>query len=189
MRHDGHTARVFASALAIIPNWEEIQEMTALVIAVLGLLSTLSGVVITQRSSDRREALQWTRMREREREQWAREDSLRTFEQRRISYLEFEEQLRSAALAVSDTRSRSALEDEWQVPVFQSLLRLEVFGTPETTAAAVDAYDALLRWSDTSGASSYYAETAYDKAHDKVITAIRKDLRIDTPGTDVDQST
>jgi len=151
-------------------------------------VSTLLGVVITQRNSDRREALQWTRMREREREQWAREDSLRTFEQRKACYLEFEEQLRSAALAVSDTRSRSALEQEWQVPVFQSLLRLQVFATSETTTAAVDAYEALLRWSETSGANSYHAEVAYDKAHDQYLAAIRKDLRIDIHGTDVDQS-
>ncbi len=163
--------------------------MTALVIAVLGLISTLLGVVITQRSSDRREALQWIRMREREREQWAREDSLRTFEQRRISYLEFEEQLRFAALAVSDTRSRSALEEEWQVPVFQSLLRLQVFATPETTATAVDAYEALLRWSEANDVNSYHAEAAYDTAHDQYIAAIRKDLRIDIRGTEVDQST
>lgn len=164
-----------------------------MVVAVLGLLATVSGtvlgVVITQRRSDRREDLQWARMREREREQLAREDSLRTFDQRRIAYMEFEEQLRSAALAVSDRRSRSELDEEWQVPVFQSLLRLQVFATPETTAAAVAAYDALLRWSETGDPDSYHAEVAYDKAHDQYLSGIRKDLHIDIYGTDIDQST
>lgn len=154
-----------------------------LVIAVLGVLGsiggTVLGVVITQRRSDRRDALQWTRMREREREQLAREDSLRTFDQRRVSYLEFEELLKTTALAVSDTRSRSQLDEEWQVPVFQSLLKLQVFATPATTAAAEAAYDALLRWGETtSEANSYHAEAAYDKAHDQYLSHIRKDLGI-----------
>lgn len=155
--------------------------MTSLVIAALGLLSTLSGVVITQRSSNRRESQQWTRMREQQREQWAREDSLRTFEQRRICYLEFEEQLRSTALAVSYAQSgfSSALEDEWQVPVFQSLLRLQVFSTPEATQAASDAYDALLRWGGVDGINYPGAEADYDKAHDRYLAIIRKDLRVD----------
>lgn len=156
--------------------------MTALVIAILGLFSTLLGVVITQRSSDRREALQWTRMREREQEQWAREDSLRTFEQRRICYLDFEEHLRSTALAVSYAQDgfSSAVEDEWQVPVFQSLLRLQVFSTPEATQAATAAYDALLRWGGVDGINYPGAEAEYDKAHDQYLAIIRRDLRVDT---------
>ena len=120
-------------------------------------------------------------MREQQREQWAREDSLRTFEQRRICYLEFEEQLRSTALAVSYAQSgfSSALEDEWQVPVFQSLLRLQVFSTPEATQAASDAYDALLRWGGVDGINYPGAEADYDKAHDRYLAIIRKDLRVD----------
>jgi hypothetical protein len=177
-----------AASTASTPLW------VPLVIAVLGVLGTVVGtvlgVVLTQRRSDRREDLQWTHMREREREQLAREDSLRTFDQRRIAYLEFEELLRTAALAVSDTRSRSELDEEWQVPVFQSLLRLQVFATPATTAAAVAAYDALLRWGETtSEANSYHSEAAYDTAHDQYLAGIRKDLRIDSGGTDLDQST
>jgi hypothetical protein len=100
-----------AASTASTPLW------VPLVIAVLGVLGTVVGtvlgVVLTQRRSDRREDLQWTRMREREREQFAREDSLRTFDQRRIAYLEFEELLRTAALAVSDTRSTNKNLDYW----------------------------------------------------------------------------
>jgi hypothetical protein len=155
--------------------------MTPLLIAVLGLASTLLGVVITQRSSDRREAVQWTRMREREREQWAREDSLRTFEQRRTCYLEFEEQLVSTALKVSYAQDgfRSALEDEWQIPVFQSLLRLQVFSTGKATRAASEAYEALLRWGGVDGVNYPGAEADYDKAHDQYLAIIRRDLRVD----------
>jgi len=103
--------------------------------------------------------------------------------------LEFEELLRTAALAVSDTRSRSELDEEWQVPVFQSLLRLQVFATPATTIAAVAAYDALLRWGETtSEENSYHSEAVYDKAHEQYLVRIRKDLRIDSGGPELDQS-
>ena len=161
-----------------------------LVIAGLGVFGTVMGVVITQRRADHRETLQWERMRAREREQWAREDALRTFDQRSSCYLDFEDQLRSAALAVYDAQSgiSSMLEDGWHTSVFQSLLRLQVFATPETTAAAVDAYDSLLRWAEASDTNSYHAEAAYDKAHDQYLAAIRRDLRIHVHGTDVDQS-
>ena len=64
-----------------------------LVVAAIGLLGTFSGtiagVLITQRRSDRREGLTWERERQRERDLWAREDALRTFEQRRDAYIGF----------------------------------------------------------------------------------------------------
>jgi hypothetical protein len=161
-----------------------------LVIAGLGLVGTVLGVVITQRRADYRETLQWERMRTREREQWAREDVLRTFEQRSSCYIDFEEQLRSTALAVYEAQSgiRPILDEDWQTPVFQSLLRLQVFATPETTAAAVNTYDSLLRWAEASDTNSYHAEATYDKAHDQYLAAIRRDLRIDVHGTGMDQS-
>lgn len=152
-----------------------------LVIAGLGLLGTLLGVVITQRRADHRETLQWERTRTQEREQWAREDVLRTFEQRSSCYIDFEEQLRLAALAVYEAQSgiRAMLDEDWQTSAFQSLLRLQIFATQETTAAAVDAYDSLLRWAEASDTNSYHAEATYDKAHDQYLASIRRDLRID----------
>lgn len=161
-----------------------------LVIAGLGLLGTVLGAVITQRKADRRETLQWERMRDREREQWAREDALRTFEQRSSRYMDFEEQLRSTAVAVYEAQSGvgPALEDGWQTPAFESLLRLQVFAMRETKTAAVNAYDSLLRWGEASVANSYHAEATYDKAHDQYLDAIRRDMRINIGGTDMDQS-
>lgn len=161
-----------------------------LLIAGLGLLSAVLGAVITQRRADHRERLQWEQMRDREREQWDREDSLRTFDQRSNCYVDFEAQLRSTAVAVSDARSGigAVLEDDWQSSTFQSLLRLQVFATPETTAAALAAYDSLLRWGDASDEDSYHFEAAYDKAHEQYLSAIRKDLRIDMRRSNPDQS-
>lgn len=45
-----------------------------LVVAALAVLGTLGGVYVTQRRSDRREAIAWIREPQRERERWARED-------------------------------------------------------------------------------------------------------------------
>ena len=57
-----------------------------LVVAAIGLLGTsvgtIAGVLVTQRRADRREGLARKREQQRERERWAREDALRTFEQR-----------------------------------------------------------------------------------------------------------
>ena len=75
-----------------------------LVIAALGLaasiIGSIGGVIMTQRRADRREELQWQRDREREQDDRAREDALRTFEQRRACYVDFEEALRGAAQAI-----------------------------------------------------------------------------------------
>ena len=72
-----------------IPLW------VPLVVAILGLVGTaggaISGVLITQRRSDRRENTAWQRERERERDRWTREDAARTFELRRQAYIEFHE--------------------------------------------------------------------------------------------------
>jgi hypothetical protein len=64
-----------------------------IVVAAIGVLGTvaagLGGVLIAQRSSDRRDELAFQRERERERERRDRENQLRTFEQRRDAYAEF----------------------------------------------------------------------------------------------------
>jgi hypothetical protein len=72
-------------------------------IGLLGtIVGTISGVFITQRRSDRREAAAWVRERVREREVWEREDVLRNFEARRDSYVSFYETLREMARTAYD---------------------------------------------------------------------------------------
>ena len=58
------------------------------------IIGTVSGVLLTQRRSDRRELAAWERQREREHELWEREDALRNFEQRREACIGFYEMLR-----------------------------------------------------------------------------------------------
>jgi len=78
-----------------------------LAIAGIGLLGTImgtvTGVLIAQRRSDRREREIWQRERDREQQLWAREDALRNFEQRRDTYVSFYETLRKTVLKVYDT--------------------------------------------------------------------------------------
>lgn len=161
-----------------------------LLIAALGVLGTVGGtavgVIITQRRSDRREDLQWNRLREQERERWAREDVLRTFDQRSSSYINFEEKLRSTALLVSQSQTGvgSSLEPDWQLPSFQSLLRLRAFASRDAAEAANDAYNALWRWGDMEDSygddgDEHNAEFVYDEASERFLAMMRRDLRID----------
>jgi hypothetical protein len=156
----------------------------SIVLALTTVLGTLGGVIITQRASVRRDKEQWERTREMERDRWAREDALRTFEQQRSCYIEFEEHLRSAALDVYHTGygPASRLDDDWKAATYQSLLRLQIFATPEASKAANLAYDALGRWGDQEGVEDrtnfYNCEHSYDKAHAEYLRVIRRDLKI-----------
>ena len=95
-----------------------------LAVAGIGLLGTIigtvTGVLIAQRRSDRREREAWQRERDRERQLWAREDALRNFEQRRDTYVSFYETLRKTVLKVYDhgmgLSAPPPAEDEGELP-------------------------------------------------------------------------
>lgn len=72
-----------------------------LVVAAVGIVGTLSGVWLTQRRADKREAIAWKREQERERDRWAREDVARTFEQRRSAYEEILTALRAYGIELN----------------------------------------------------------------------------------------
>jgi hypothetical protein len=107
---------------------------------------TLSGVWLTQRRSDKREALAWTRQRKREEEVWAREDAARSYEHRREAYAAFSKQwnthLARAESAV--TRGREIESDvDWTSEVFDACLVVELYGTAAATEAALNAVNGL----------------------------------------------
>ncbi len=58
-------------------------------VAGLGLMGTVGGVLITQRRADKRETAARKLESDREQQRWKREDAARTFEQRRDAYLSF----------------------------------------------------------------------------------------------------
>lgn len=160
-----------------------------LVVAALGIVSTLVGIVVTQIMANRRERATWTRELEREQARWAREDQALTFEHRRTAYVEFYEALRKMMLRVYNHGmglSDHELDDlpwAWQKEAGEAVRRLEVYASPEVTKAAIDAYDATYRW----GHAARYGrddETFYDNqeqadtAQVALLEAIRSDLHV-----------
>jgi hypothetical protein len=114
-----------------------------LAVAGIGLLGTIigtvTGVLIAQRRSDRREREAWQRERDRERQLWAREDALRNFEQRRDTYVSFYETLRKTVLKVYDhgmglsapppAEDEGELPFEWNQEIAQKLQHLRIFAS------------------------------------------------------------
>jgi hypothetical protein len=158
-----------------------------LLVAGLGLvgtvLGTIGGVLLTQRRSDRREAIAWQRERQREKEQWAREDSARTFDQRRDSYVDFTRTLRAAA-QLAHNRSffgepeSGELPDGWQYPTFLEYQRLRLYATPEVAEIAIEAYRALWQWGIGERNESLSNQSAYLGLEDRLFEAMRKDLGV-----------
>ena len=158
-------------------------------IAVLGVAGsvtgTVVGVVLTQRRSDRREDERWARERARERAAWAREDARRTFDQRRDCYIDFLQHVRKAALATYNAGYElgPALEFGWNLPLYESLLRLRVFATPETVKAAAEAYDAVWTWGDAGGtvndARFHDGQDRFDAAETNLLAVVRADLGVE----------
>ena len=139
----------------------------------LGVIRTLAGVLLTQLGTTRRDKDQWNRSVERQNRAWAREDERRTFEQRCEAYVEFELQVRLAAVQVEQTSSSFDFEDGWNDAAFQSMLRLQIFATPEAIEAADRLYLSLLRWGE--GGDS---ESSYDDAHARFMSVVRRDLHV-----------
>lgn len=160
-----------------------------LVVALLGvsgsIAGTVVGVLLTQRRSDRREDERWTRERAREHDVWAREDARRTFDERRNCYMDFLQQLREVALATHNAGYElgPGLEFGWNLPLYESLLRLRVFASPNVAHAAQNAYDAAWTWGDAGGSvneeSFHEGQQRFDETETEVLAVIRADLGVD----------
>lgn len=165
-----------------------------LVVAGLGVIATvcgtLAGVLVTQRRSDRREAVGWERERDRERERWAREDALRTFDHRRSAYESFYESLRGMALmaynhglGLSPEPRDQTLPEGWQTGASNALQHLTLYATPRVYDAASVASNAAWRWGHATthgqGDDAFYdRQLAYDAAELELLDVMRLDLGI-----------
>lgn len=166
--------------------------MTIWVQIVIALVANATTVVVLlisnaagrarERERDLREDARLEKSRHDQRVQWARESHTRLSELRRPIYLEFYQRLRSTALAVYNAglEEQPSMEPNWQLPAYESLLRLQIVADPETYAAASRAYSALQRWGD-NGPSDWESkeQTAFDEARDSYLGAIRHDLGIE----------
>ena len=137
-----------------------------------GVAGTLAGALLTRYGTTRRDRDQWKRSVEREDREWARQDDLRTFQQRCDSYVDFELQVRMAAGAVAEALASEDVAaypaDDWNAAAFQSMLRLQIFASSDARTAADSLYLALLRWNEGSG-----SESSYDDAHERFFLARR----------------
>ena len=122
-----------------------------LVVAALGFVSTVVGIVVTQIMANRRERASWQRDTDREQQRWQREDQARTFEHRHTAYVEFYEALRAMMLRVYDhgmglSDEGNELPEGWQNDAAEAVRRLEVYAAPDVSTRAIAAYDATWRW-------------------------------------------
>lgn len=173
-----------------IPIW------VPLVVAGLGVLGTiagtLSGVLLTQKRSDRRERESWERERKREHERWAREDALRTFERRREAYEDFYESLRTMArtaydhgMGLSEPHGDDGeLPFDWNQDTWRKLQHLRVYASTEVASAAMAAYSACWYWGFESRHGRHDdpfddGQDTYDRREPELHDAIRRDLGIE----------
>jgi hypothetical protein len=173
--------------MATTPLW------VPLLVAAMGLIATLlgtiMGTVLAAARAERREDVRWQRERERQQEMWSREDRQRTFDQKRDAYIDFHQRLRVAELAIHDMiyKQGPALSGGWQLPLYESLLRIRIFATPEVAKAAGDAYRATFDWGNaqpsdvTEIKGVFYSDSEEEQevAVEAYLAAIRRDLGVE----------
>jgi hypothetical protein len=154
---------------------------------------TVAGVLITQRRSDAREAVTWTRQREREADGWAREDAARTFEHRRTAYEEFYKSLRAMSLRAynhgmglgpePESEDEGELPEGWQLPTYELLQHVRLYGTATTYRASSEAYSAVWWWGYKTryghdNGQFYDGHERADETETVLTEAIRADLAV-----------
>jgi len=168
-----------------------------LVVAALGFIGTLGGalggVVITQRSADKREQESRADQFKQERERWAREDEARTFEQRRDAYIAFYEALGQTLGIVNyffhkgADLSKLPLQQGWNDFLLYHLQRVEIYGSESIVALAQRLYEITGVWGGTLHRSpddpnrvTHDEDLSYeaDGSHLTFIAAVRKELRV-----------
>ena len=170
----------------MVPLW------VPLTVAALGPLSALAGVALTQWWSGRREDARWKREREREREIWAREDTNRTFEQRRLVYIDFYVQLQnwagtlyevSAGLRPRFDGPELADIEDWHKELYNKLEALQLYADPQVSGCAEKAYEALVTWGNRTSHERLDEEfrqhqAEYNVTLDELRLAIRRGLGV-----------
>lgn len=159
-----------------------------LAVAALAVLGTLAGVLVTQRWSDRREAIAWARERHREHERWAREDEARTFEHRREAYVDFYVAVKALARKAYEHGfgliDEEELPDGWQDDAAAKLHRLEFYADRPVASAASAAHGAAWSWgvygkyNDPDDPDFYERQQKYDDAELGMLVLMRKSLSI-----------
>ncbi len=174
-----------------------------LVVAALGFIGTvvgtISGVLITQRRADKREDLTWERGQQREHDRWSREDALRTFDQRRIAYVEFADTVRRLVrlaenaelplLFPLDQDEGVELSDDWYLQISEPWQRMRLWCSSSEVASWTDKVaDDVMAWGDRIRHLQTKSDQDFDAlvqigavtrdAESKLLAAMRKDLGV-----------
>jgi hypothetical protein len=146
-----------------------------LVVAGIAVIGTLAGVTFTQIWNSRNEERRWARENDRLREAHAREDKNRTYEHRRVAYVEFQQEL-DRLVGVLHSNREPITDDR----VFDELSRrwgpIQVYGTYEADNLAFKCLEGLQDWGrhpekGDLAEDVYSASTGYR-------SQIRKDLGV-----------
>jgi hypothetical protein len=130
----------------------------------------------------------WARERQREHEQWAREDEARTFEYRREAFVDFYVAVKALARTAYSYGYGLIDEEEvhegWQDDAAEKLHRLEFYADRDVAAAASKAYGAAWSWGqygkydDPDDPEFYERQQKYDDAELEMLMLMRDRLSI-----------
>jgi hypothetical protein len=159
-----------------------------LLVAALGVVSTLVGIVVTQIMANRRERANWTRELQREQTRWSREDQARTFSYRRVAYVQFYESLRSAIARINFLivygSDGARMPEGWYYELFEKLQHVEMYGSADVVTVAQRAFEVTQAWGDRAGPAVNDEDLDYEVSGmaSTLLDAIRKDLGVpETP--------
>jgi hypothetical protein len=152
------------------------QEWLTLGIAILGIVGTLTGALLTQWRANKREEKRWQEEHRREQRRWEREDALRTFDHRRDAYIEYLAKWRHYFNLLWDHEyhpgpAQEPPEDLLE-PLWERFTVVMMYGSPEAIGIAEKMYDALYEWVFRSG------ETVRDDVTTAFIEQARTDLKV-----------
>ncbi len=114
-----------------------------LVIASLGGLLTLVGVMITQRHARLREDARWHRECEREQTRGAREDAARSYEHRQKVYVEFIKEFHRRREEFSSGTGEDIVS-WYDMLLYDLLMQIGIFGTNKAAQLADEAFNTLV---------------------------------------------
>lgn len=139
----------------------------------VGAAGALIGVVVTHVLADRRETVRWHRERQRQADEWAREDAARTYEHRRDAYLAFAEEWHRHYKAADAWKLQNLPDppEDALADLYKKLLQVQIFGTEDGRRAAKAAFDALVTFAFTNADLEYAAFEAFQEQ-------VRQDLGV-----------
>lgn len=154
----------------------------------IAVVGTLSGGLVTQRWSDRRDDKTWQRERAREQQRWVREDQARTFEHRREVFEDFYQAVKALARRSYDHGygfdGTPELPFDWNADAASKLNRLALYADRDLYGAGAAAYNAAFWWGhhtkydDPDDPEFYERQERFDNAEYELLRLMRQALLI-----------